>query len=303
MFKLKEMVLAPTHEEEITALVASLTNSYRNLPLRLYQIGEKFRNEARPRGGLLRCREFVMKDLYTFDKSLKEAQGTYDEVCLAYRSIFIGLGLNFYQAQASSGAIGGSCSHEFHLECESGQDTLILCKSCSFIGNQEVQSKADQCPQCQSTDISFKKGLEIGHTFLLGIKYSNILDAKYKDQSGKDHFMEMGCYGIGVSRLLAAIVEASHDENGIIWPELIAPFNYYIIPLSSDTTSNPTNISQIDTSKSVLFDDRPNLSYSHKFKDALLSGIPNIVIVGGKKSSKGLEIYKRIKGGTDLIQN
>jgi prolyl-tRNA synthetase len=296
MFKTDgNMILAPTHEEEITSLVASLKSSYRNLPLRLYQIGEKFRNEARPRGGLLRCREFVMKDLYTFDRTEKEAQDTYQQVCRLYRTIFTQLGLKFYQAQASSGAIGGSCSHEFHLECQSGQDTILSCDSCHFIGNQEVFPLDLSCPKCHGTKISSKRGLEIGHTFLLGTKYSRTLDAKYKDQNGKEIVMEMGCYGIGVSRLLAAIIEASHDENGIIWPSIIAPFQYYIIPFDNKAMNSLPHC--LETG---LLDDRPNLSFSHKFKDALLTGIPNILILGGKKSSTGIEWHKRQIGGTEL---
>lgn len=302
MFKTEDhqMILAPTHEEEITILVASFANSYRQLPLRLYQIGEKFRNEARPRGGLLRCREFVMKDLYTFDRSLKEAQETYEVVCQNYCSIFTKLGLRFYKAQASSGAIGGSCSHEFHLECESGQDTILICLICDFVGNLEVFHNPNQpiCPHCSSTKLSVKKGLEIGHTFLLGTKYSNILDAKFKDQQGKESVMEMGCFGIGVTRLLAAIVEASHDENGIIWPSIISPFQSYIIPLNNDINPDTYNPNH----QQALFDDRPNLSFSHKFKDALLTGIPNILVIGGKKSQNGIERYKRVKGGADLQQ-
>ena len=294
-----DMILAPTHEEEITSLVASLTTSYRHLPLRLYQIGDKFRNEARPRGGLLRCREFIMKDLYTFDRSFKEAQETYDQVCQVYRTIFTQLGLKFYQAQASSGAIGGSCSHEFHLECESGQDTILSCDSCNFIGNQEVFPPELSCPKCHGNKLSSKKGLEIGHTFLLATKYSQTLDAKYKDQHGKEFVMEMGCYGIGVSRLLAGIVEASHDKNGIIWPSIIAPFQYYIIPFNNN--SNNTAINSLPHSlETGLLDDRPNLSFSHKFKDALLTGIPNILILGGKQSANGIEWHKRRTGGTEL---
>lgn len=295
------MILAPTHEEEITTLVASLANSYRQLPLRLYQIGEKFRNEARPRGGLLRCREFVMKDLYTFDRSVQEAQATYEEVCRTYSDVFSGLGLQFYKAQASSGAIGGTCSHEFHLECESGQDTILKCLGCNFVGNLEVFSDAQnpRCPHCSSPNLSVKKGLEIGHTFLLGSKYSSILDAKFKDQQGKESFMEMGCYGIGVTRLMAAIVEASHDDKGIIWPSIIAPFHSYIIPLNNSTTT--TELDTLNT-KAALFDDRPGLSFSHKFKDALLTGIPNILVLGGTKTSDGVERYKRVKGGTELQQ-
>ena len=299
MFKTdkNDMILAPTHEEEITALVASLANSYRHLPLRLYQITDKFRNEARPRGGLLRCREFVMKDMYTFDRTLEEAQDTYEQVCQTYRSIFSQLGLKFYQAQASSGAIGGSCSHEFHLECEGGQDTILSCDTCKFIGNQEVFPPELSCPKCEGTKLSSKKGLEIGHTFLLGTKYSQALDAKLKNQNGKVTLMEMGCYGIGVSRLLAAIVEASHDDKGIIWPSIVAPFQYYIIPIDSEKINLLPNDIQ-----NGLLDDRPNLSFSHKFKDALLTGIPYIIVLDGKKSSNGIEWHKRIQGGTSLIQ-
>jgi len=294
MFKCgNDMVLAPTHEEEITSLVASLANSYRQLPVRLYQIGEKFRNEARPRGGLLRCREFVMKDLYTFDRNFEEAQITYSTVCEAYRKLFIRFGLTFYQAQASSGAIGGSCSHEFHIECPSGQDTVYSCNSCDFVGNQEVLLSDTTCPKCNSTDLSSIKGLEIGHTFLLGNKYSSTLNAKFKNQDGSLSVMEMGCFGIGVSRLLAAIVESSHDDKGIIWPSLIAPFDNYIIPLK-DTTG----LSLLDNiAGSSLFDDRPGLSYSHKLNDALLTGIPNIWVIGGKRAFGGIEHYKRILGG------
>lgn len=292
------MVLAPTHEEEITTLAASLVNSYRQLPLRLYQIGEKFRNEARPRGGLLRCREFVMKDLYTFDRSIEEARETYEEVCRVYRETFKGLGLTVYQAQASSGAIGGSHSHEFHLECQDGQDTILMCSNCSFVGNSEVVNIQHTCPKCNSSNLTAKKGLEIGHTFLLGSKYSSLLDAKFKDPQGKEIVMEMGCYGIGVSRLLAAIVEASHDENGIIWPTSISPFTSYIIPINEAAF----NIPEMFSNQSALIDDRPGLSFSHKFKDALLTGFPNILVLGGKKSSvfPDVEWYKRRVGGTEL---
>lgn len=294
------MILAPTHEEEITSLVASLANSYRQLPLRLYQIGEKFRNEARPRGGLLRCREFVMKDLYTFDKTLEEARDTYGQVCQVYRDTFEGLGLTVYQAQASSGAIGGSHSHEFHLECSDGQDTILSCSSCDFVGNLEVVQSPHNCPKCSGNNLLARKGLEIGHTFLLGTKYSSLLNAHFKDQHGKEQLMEMGCYGIGVSRLLAAIVEASHDYKGIIWPSIISPFSSYIIPLDTNFTVN--NLPTMFSNQSALIDDRPNLSFSHKFNDALLTGFPNILVIGGKKASTfpGLEWYKREQGGAQL---
>lgn len=283
-FENDQMLLAPTHEEEITQLVAQNVNSYRSLPLRLYQVGPKFRKEARPKGGLLRCREFIMKDLYTFDTNLAEAKATYNQVCDAYRRIFSRMGIKFHQAVASSGAIGGNHSHEFHIECESGQDTLNTCQSCQFGGNSEVFTDS-KCPQCGSTHMSAVRGLEIGHTFLLGDKYSQALNAKFKDQVGKEQFMQMGCYGIGVSRLMAAIVEANNDSNGIIWPSTVAPFDAYVIPLSDKQFDIHYN--------DCLLDDRNNISFSRKFKDAQLSGIPNIVVTGSSRSLDGIEIYSR----------
>lgn len=279
-----QMLLAPTHEEEITQLVAHSINSYRHLPLRLYQIGTKFRKEARPKGGLLRCREFVMKDMYTFDSNLEEAEATYNQVCEAYRKIFTRMGIKFYQAVASSGAIGGSHSQEFHIECESGQDIITNCQSCNYVANAEVVT-GDKCPRCGSANITALRGLEIGHTFLLGDKYSRALNAKFKDQAGKEQFIQMGCFGIGVSRLMAAIIEANNDSNGIIWPTSVAPFDAYVIPLSDKSFNVPFC--------DCLLDDRENLSFSRKFKDAQLSGIPNIVVTGSNRSFDGIEVYTR----------
>lgn len=305
MFRIEnnDILLAPTHEEEITSLVAASVNSYRQLPLRLYQIGAKFRNEARPRGGLLRCREFIMKDLYTFDKSVEESQSTYEDVCKAYSFIFNRLGLQYHRVVASSGAIGGSHSHEFQLESTTGQDTIKLCNSCGFKGNEEVftSSSTEICPKCSASDLISKQGLEIGHTFLLGTKYSKPFDAKFKSQDGHEMLMEMGCYGIGVSRLLAAVVEACHDQFGIIWPNIISPYSSYIIPLSPDYSAH---LNQISVQTPSLLDDRHNLSFSRKFKDALLSGIPNIFVLGSRLNSSGIEWHQRIQGsanGTNLI--
>ncbi len=280
------MLLAPTHEEEITHLVAQNINSYRQLPLRLYQIGPKFRNEARPKGGLLRCREFLMKDLYTFDANEESAIATYSEVCEAYDRIFKRLEIAAIKAKASSGAIGGSHSHEYHIACESGQDSVLQCQKCNFTGNSEVFTDS-KCSQCGSHDFKEVKALEIGHTFLLGEKYSRVLEAKFKDQQGKQQVMQMGCFGIGVSRLLAAIVEVSNDENGIIWPKAVAPFDAYVIPLSSDSITVPAEF------QNCLLDDRENLSFSRKFKDAQLSGLPQILVLGGSRSADGIEIYPR----------
>lgn len=284
-------MLAPTHEEEITHLVAQNVSSYRQLPLRLFQIGPKFRNEARPKGGLLRCREFLMKDLYTFDATEQDAISTYNQVCEAYSRIFERLELRVFKAKASSGAIGGNHSHEFHIACQSGQDTVLHCNNCRFVGNSEVFADGSKCPQCSSSNnFSSMRALEVGHTFLLGEKYSQILDAKFNDQTGQQKRMQMGCYGIGVSRLMAAIVEASHDEQGIIWPRAVSPFQAYVIPLTSSSVGSFSLPSEF---KNCLLDDRENISFSRKFKDAQLSGLSSIIILGSKRSADGIEVYSR----------
>ena len=288
------MVLAPTHEEEITTLAASLVNSYRQLPLRLYQIGEKFRNEARPRGDSCGVENLSWKICTLWSEYWRGPGDLRGSLQGLQGNIFLrDLGLTVYQAQASSGAIGGSHSHEFHLECQDGQDTILMCSNCSFVGNSEVVTFNTLAPSAIQV-IWLQKGLEIGHTFLLGSKYSSLLDAKFKDPQGKEIVMEMGCYGIGVSRLLAAIVEASHDENGIIWP-LQFPFTSYIIPINEAAF----NIPEMFSNQSALIDDRP-VVFSHKFKDALLTGFPNILVLEGKNHPYFL-MSNGINAGSEVL--
>ena len=295
MFQLdsQQMVMAPTHEEEITALVSQTISSYRQLPLRIYQIGAKYRNEARPRGGLLRCREFLMKDLYTFDVDEESARSTYQDICNAYHRIFKTLNLPIHMALASSGAIGGSLSHEFHLASPVGQDQIAQCTNCKRCFNSELNHTC--CPECQSAD-SFQtiQGLEVGHTFYLGTKYSTAFDASFNESTGKKRFIEMGCYGIGITRLMAACVEASHDENGIIWPSSIAPFDAYVISNSPEASVFGQEMPSLS---SALIDDRTDLSFSRRFKDAMLSGMPMIIVSGSKKTQSGLEVYHRSSDG------
>jgi len=291
----QQMIMAPTHEEEITCLASQHIKSYRQLPLRMYQIGTKYRNEARPRGGLLRCREFLMKDLYTFDVNEEAAKRTYQEVSDAYHRIFKRIDLPIHMALASSGAIGGSLSHEFHLATPVGQDQIMHCTNCARAFNTELRHKI--CPHCQhGSSLQAMQGLEVGHTFYLGTKYASAFNAAFRDANNQQHLLEMGCYGIGVSRLVAACVEATHDENGIIWPTAIAPFDTYLIAASSESGYCP-NLPP----SSVLIDDRLEVSFSRRFKDALLSGIPNIVITGGKRSPSGLEFYKRTRNGAENV--
>ncbi|KAI8882178.1 prolyl-tRNA synthetase [Backusella circina FSU 941] len=421
-----DLLLAPTHEEEITSLVAGELRSPKQLPIRLYQIGRKYRDELRPRAGLLRGREFIMKDLYSFDATVEDAYKTYEEVAGAYRNIFTRLGVPFVVAEADSGNIGGSKSHEYHLISSVGEDTLLTCSSCGYTANDElavgtidtnpqsvmmnsiedvikskeieytvlkysgldaeekgqvqgmaavvvpasrtpnllkVQTKlsnylkankelseravldveevplekvtseslasahlfiddavkknsklltthqhdhyrvaqeGDGCVHCAAhTALTSVKAIECGHTFYLGTKYSSVLDCSYRDTKGQKHAAEMGCYGIGISRLLAAVAEAKHDDRGIAWPRALAPYSICIVPTDDRNDQFKALANQIydDLGEAdAIIDDR-RLGFGSKMKDSELIGYPMTVVIGKKAlEEEGLvEVHKRIQ--------
>lgn len=268
LFKLKDqhkkdLALGPTHEEVITDLVRKRVESYKDLPFALYQIQNKFRNETRPTGGLLRAREFVMKDLYSFHVSEQDLERYYSKVQKAYIKIFKRCGLKIVPVKADSGTIGGSLSHEF---------------------------------------ISVKK-IESGHTFDLGTKYSKAMDATFIDKEGKKKPIVMGCYGIGVGRLMTAIIEVYHDKKGIIWPESVAPFDVHLIAMDgvkkeADKLYNDLIKKDID----VLYDDRSETA-GVKLVESDLIGIPTRVVISEKTLKKdSVEIKKRKERGAKLVK-
>ena len=241
----RRYALAPTHEEVITDLARTYLHSYKQLPVSIFQIHTKFRNEQRPTGGLLRTREFFMKDLYSFHATQEDQGAFYERVKHAYIRVFQRCGLETVPVRAESGSIGGSVSHEFALLAETGEDKVAQCASCGFgakletLGgaaatSAEALAKADgtgmKCPQC-SHDLEIKNCIESGHIFQLGQKYSKAMHASFTTEKGAKEVFTMGCYGIGVGRLLGAIVEASHDDKGIIWPASVAPFDVHVICL------------------------------------------------------------------------
>ncbi|KAM3584421.1 hypothetical protein VKS41_003236 [Umbelopsis sp. WA50703] len=489
LFKLQDrkesdFLLAPTHEEEITHIVANELSSYRQLPIRLFQIGRKYRDEMRPRSGLLRGREFTMKDLYTFDESIETASATYDEVQGAYQRIFKRIGVPFAVAEADTGNIGGSRSHEYHVLSSVGEDTLLTCPSCSYTANEEkaigilpheqqqaaeassspkqidnyldlvtndlknfqlarisvtatsgkggetvieenamvavysqpkrdinilkvhdfmkkhIESKAaqqgdfsqvnvtltpitlsqdsqtandqlyrtksvhvlhdesllnnplfdldekckqwnqvlgaanmpvtvhavgdfrsakegDLCSNChthnKSSQLVTKKAIEVAHTFLLGTRYSQALECSFTPREpatgGVKSPVQMGCYGIGVSRLAASVIESLHDERGMVWPTSIAPYRVCI--LVADTRSEESNTiaddlydqlngqSSLSThvlTDQVILDDRKG-GFGFKIRDAEMIGYPFVVIVGKKALNDGkVEIKERRSG-------
>ncbi|SDG20525.1 prolyl-tRNA synthetase [Fontibacillus panacisegetis] len=454
----REFALGPTHEEVVTALVRNEVSSYRKLPVTLYQIQTKFRDERRPRSGLLRGREFLMKDAYSFDTDWSGLDESYRKMYEAYHQIFNRIGLNFRAVEADAGAIGGEGeTHEFMALTEIGEDTIVTCNCCDYIANLEkaesraplssdliicadrvkekvhtpnartieelteflnvekqnivktmiylvdgnpvavlvrgdhevnevkvknyfgaenieiaddhaissklgvpvgfigpvglqipllvdvnvvnmpaiivganeqdfhyinIQphkdfamehvgdfrnvSEGDSCPRCEQGNLQFYRGIEIGHVFKLGTKYSEKLGATYLDSSGKEQTMIMGCYGIGVSRILSAVVEQSHDEHGMVWPISIAPFHVHLVPISVKDEVQMNVVEQLYQQLSkhgveVLVDDREERP-GVKFKDSDLIGIP-IRIVIGKDAAQGLvEFVERGAGHKTTIE-
>ena len=331
LFKLEDrkggkFLLSPTHEEKITQLVSGVVGTETDLPIRVYQVSRKYRDEVRPRGGLLRAREFVMKDLYTFDKSHESAIQTYQGVRAAYRRFFNELGIKYLEAEADSGAIGGDLSHEFHFPSSVGEDTLVQCQECSHVINEErlppssTQKTIIPCPKCNSSSTTKIPAIEVGHTFHLGTRYSAPLNATFapvapassstttrssEPETAKTP-IQMGCHGIGISRLIAASAACLSDSKGLNWPKAIAPFSVVVIPGKAssasstesiaedgvgvyDLLSQPASFSSSVSDRNtfprhdeILLDDRPDVTFIWKMNDADLIGYPIIVLLGRK---------------------
>jgi prolyl-tRNA synthetase len=450
-----EYCLGPTHEEVITSLVRNDIKTYRQLPRNLYQIQTKFRDEVRPRFGVMRCREFGMKDAYSFDVDEEGAEKSYEKMFVAYNNIFRRCGLKFRPVEADSGSIGGKYSHEFMVMAESGEDAMVFCEECSYAANLEkaevacperkeiyeddwrsleeintpdvrtieevseflnvkpqdivktlifdadgkqyavlirgdhevneikvknylgaeevelasdeiimkatgaprgfagpvnikipilvdysvidminfvtganredyhfknvnigrdfqiqafadfrVATDQDKCPRCGG-DIKFARGIEVGHVFKLGTKYSKAMKAAFLDKDGQEKIMIMGCYGIGIGRTVAASIEQSHDENGIIWPMPLAPYQVIITPVNvneEEVMKSAEGIykSMLDENIEVIFDDRDERA-GVKFKDADLIGIPLRVVVGRKNLAQGKVELKIRKTGENKL--
>ncbi|XP_071448881.1 probable proline--tRNA ligase, mitochondrial isoform X2 [Hetaerina americana] len=225
----KEYILSPTHEEAIAALVASISPvSHHKLPIRMYQISSKFRDEKKSRFGMIRGKEFIMKDLYTFDQTLPAAKNTYAEVCQAYDKIFGAIGVSYAKVIGDNGIMGGSLSHEYHFLTKIGEDSLMLCDTCKYGANKEV-FEGENCPSCKNGKIQEKHGIEVGHTFVLGSSYSAPLDATFMDSDGKANPLEMGSYGLGMTRILAAAIESLSPADEIRWPLVLTPYTVCII--------------------------------------------------------------------------
>ena len=284
-------VLGPTHEEIICEIFRSHPKSYKDLPVNLYQIQTKFRDEIRPRFGVMRSREFLMKDAYSFDIDEKGLVKSYGKMKDAYISIFDEIGLDYRIVKADSGNIGGDVSEEFHIHADSGEDLIAVSDSSDFAANVEVLNY-DKDPSDlegkKSPDgkgkLKIKRGIEVGHIFQLGQKYSQAMNVGVKDMNGNSIHPFMGCYGIGVSRIVAAAIEQNHDDRGIQWPDKITPFGVNIICLDPESDEIMKVCSEIysilqKSGFDPLLDDR-DIRAGIKFKEHELLGIPYSIIIG-----------------------
>ena len=378
MFRLKDrnnrdFCLGPTHEEVFTDIARNEIKSYKQLPVNLYQIQTKYRDERRPRFGIMRSREFIMKDAYSFDKDQAGLDLSYDKMHDAYVKIFNRCGIDAKCVAADSGAIGGSNSAEFMVKSEVGEDDVVFCSACDYAANiekaeatpeyknatgcevgfggpvglkvdlllvdEEVKymynmilganetgyhlknvnygrdfegtvgdfrniESGEKCPEC-GAEVTIARGTEVGHIFKLGTKYSEAMNATFIDENGKNTPFVMGCYGIGVTRTMASIIEQHHDENGIIWPLSVAPYHVSVIPVNIKDEAQMEIANRLyeelrAIGVDAILDDR-NERPGVKFKDSELIGIPMRVTVG-KKITEGEVEFKLRDGEMEVIK-
>jgi len=322
----RDLLYGPTAEEVITDVFRNNVRSYKDLPKTLYHIQWKFRDEVRPRFGVMRGREFLMKDAYSFDLNTEAARHSYNQMFIAYLRTFARMGLKAIPVRADTGPIGGDLSHEFNVLAETGESAVYchrdlletpIPEGVDYDGDLQpivdawtgLYSAADDMHDVTKAatlgdDLVSARGIEVGHIFHLGTKYSKAMGATVAGPDGEAVTVTMGCYGIGVSRLVGAIIEASHDDAGIIWPESVAPFHVGLInlkPADAATTEACDRVYQSLGAERVLYDDRDERAGA-KFADMDLIGLPWQLIVGPKGVAKGLvELKNRATGAREEL--
>jgi prolyl-tRNA synthetase len=304
----KDYALGPTHEEVVSPLAKRNIFSYRDLPFALFQIQTKLRDELRAKSGLLRTREFLMKDLYSFHSTQEDLDKYYDKIIKIYFNIYKELGIRSqtYLTFASGGTFS-KYSHEFQMVADAGEDIIYICNKCKTAINKEIKSENTVCPNCSSDSFVEKRAIEVGNIFKLGTKYSLPFELKFKDSDGSEKPVIMGCYGLGVSRIMGAVVEANYDERGIIWPKEIAPFTAHLIPVGEGKKIEATtqkiyqDLQRNDIQ--VIYDDRTDKSVGEKFAEADLIGVPYRIVVSEKTLLKNsVEVKERSKKQVRLVK-
>ncbi|MBI2013761.1 MAG: hypothetical protein HYS87_02980 [Candidatus Colwellbacteria bacterium] len=294
----KWFALGPTHEEIIAPIAKKQISSYRDLPAYFYQIQTKFRNEPRAKSGILRGREFLMKDLYSFHTDEKDLEKFYAKALNAYKRIFKRLGIKALLTEASGGTFS-KYSHEFQALSDIGEDEIFYCKACGFSQNKEIAKiREGACPKCGKGEIQKSNSIEVGNIFKLGTKYSSPFAVKYKTKSGEELEAVMGCYGIGISRIMGTLAEINRDNRGLLWPEKVAPFKLHLIELKKGLATKAYKSLQ-DKKDNILYDDRDTTA-GEKFADSDLLGIPYRAVISQKTKGK-IELKQRNSSKTKLV--
>ena len=303
----REFALGPTHEEIVVPLVKKFINSYKDLPVHVYQFQNKFRMELRSKSGILRGREFLMKDLYSFHASESDLDAYYEEAKESYFKIFqrAGIGEITYLTFASGGSFS-KYSHEFQTITPAGEDIIYICQKCKLAINKEIKNENSKCLQCGSLDFKQEKAIEVGNIFKLKTKYAEPFSLRIKNKDGQEETVIMGCYGIGLGRLMGTIVEVHHDKKGIIWPLSVAPFQIHLLLLGENKRlAKKADLIYNDLIKAgfeVLYDERKE-SAGVKLNDADLIGLPFRLVISDKTVKRdSLEIKARNSQITELIK-
>lgn len=315
----KEYGLSFTHEEIVMNLLGKMIQSYKDLPVKVYHFSTKFRNEPRAKSGILRGREFMMKDLYSAHVSEEDMYVYYNAVKDAYPKIFKRMGLEVKIVEASGGVFTDKNSHEFQVLSDVGEDTIYTCDSCDFAQNKEIfqGSESDICPKCKKGNMKSSKAIEVGNIFPLGTKYSESQKVFYTNKDGKQQNIWFASYGIGPTRTMGTLAEVYHDERGLIWPKSVAPFDVYLIEIQNSKFKSQNYNSKVkslvdevyeklqDAGVEVLYDDR-EVSAGEKFANADLLGFPYRLVVSEKtlRSAQGkpqIEFKKRESSDVELL--
>ena len=306
----KEYALGQSEEEVVTPLVMRRIRSEKDLPLAVYQIHWKFRDELRAKAGLLRGREFLMKDMYSFHADQADFDKFYELAKAAYLKIFERLGLTAKVTEASGGSFSNKISYEFMVLTDAGEDDILYCDHCTFCVNQDIAPSTssgrakenETCPKCQNGKLSRAKASEVGNVFDLGQKYGKDFNLGFTAKDGTKKYPVMGCYGIGISRLIGVIVEKMHDDKGIIWPEAAAPLKVHLLSLGQNETAEKIYQDLLKNNLEVLYDDR-EINAGGKFADADLIGLPYRLVVSDKSlRAGGVELKKRSEDQSKIIE-
>ncbi len=295
----KEYALSFTHEEIVLDILRKKVFGYKDLPIKVYHFSTKFRDEPRAKSGILRGREFLMKDLYSAHVSAEDLDKYYWEVAKAYIKVFKRLGFEVKIVEASGGVFTDSHTHEFQALCDQGEDTIYYCTKCDLAQNKEIATvkAGSKCPKCKGI-IKESRAIEVGNIFKFGAVYSQKMGVYYTDKDGGRKLVHFGSYGIGVTRLIGTLVELFHDDKGIIWPKSAAPYKVHLIGIQNQKADDIYQKLQSEEIE-VLFDDR-DVSAGEKFADADLIGIPVRLVVSAKTKDK-IEWKERAGVKTELL--